>query len=514
MKNPVFADRKATWAFVLGCLAVTVGVVMHLPMFLMARDMGYMLVGMPMGGDMVGGMGLIIGGTLLAGWGLLPRKLQAAQQPAQAPGLAMPDDAPLGRPQLLLLLVLSLALVIDTMKPASLGFTVPGMAREYMAPARTVSLVPFFALIGTTVGSIVWGVLADLYGRKATILLSAVMFVGTSICGAMPSLAWNIGMCFMMGAAAGGMLPVTYALLAEMMPARHRGWSLVLVGGIGALGGYFVASGASALLLPHFGWRILWLLNLPTGLVLIFISRAIPESAKFLLAQGREAEARAVLARFGGKLAARADRPAPVAAPEPASRLQAPLIVLTLVGLCWGLANFGLLLWLPKALVDKGMPMELASRILAQSAFIALPTILGVAVLYGFWSTKSTLLLSIGTTVAGLAGIIAIDRVGTAGLIPAISLLLVGINALIAILLPYAAELFPLRIRARSTGVIAASTKGGGVLAQALFIAGMAPRIETLALAIASILAVSGLLVAAICIDTRKAPPVLQPSPQ
>ena len=36
-------------------------------------------------------------------------------------------------------------------------------------------------------------------------------------------------MCFMMGAAAGGMLPVTYALLAEMMPSKHRGWSLVLV---------------------------------------------------------------------------------------------------------------------------------------------------------------------------------------------------------------------------------------------------------------------------------------------
>ena len=76
------------------------------------------------------------------------------------------------------------------------------------------------------------------------------MFVGTSICGAMPSLAWNVGMCFMMGAAAGGMLPVTYALLAEMMPNRHRGWSLVLVGGLGAVGGYFAASGLSALLQP------------------------------------------------------------------------------------------------------------------------------------------------------------------------------------------------------------------------------------------------------------------------
>ena len=60
--------------------------------------------------------------------------------------------------------------------------------------------------------------------------LSTLLAVGTSICGAMPSLAWNVGMCFMMGVAAGGMLPVTYALLAEMMPSKHRGWSLVLAG--------------------------------------------------------------------------------------------------------------------------------------------------------------------------------------------------------------------------------------------------------------------------------------------
>ncbi|MDB5707547.1 MAG: transporter, partial [Sphingomonas bacterium] len=48
------------------------------------------------------------------------------------------------------------------------------------------------ALMGTVVGSMVWGVIADVYGRKASIMLTAVMFVGTSISGAMPSLAWNI----------------------------------------------------------------------------------------------------------------------------------------------------------------------------------------------------------------------------------------------------------------------------------------------------------------------------------
>ncbi len=107
-----------------------------------------------------------------------------------------------------------------------------------------MALLPFSALTGTVVGSFVWGALADIYGRRAAILLSSVMFIGTSICGAMPSFWWNVFMCFLMGAAAGGMLPVAYALLAEIMPTRHRGWCLVLVGGIGAVGGYLAASGS------------------------------------------------------------------------------------------------------------------------------------------------------------------------------------------------------------------------------------------------------------------------------
>src|SRR5919204_301957 len=86
-----------------------------------------------------------------------------------------------------LLCTLIVALTIDVMKPASLGFTIPGMIREYHVSAAEASLVPFFALVGTVVGSVVWGVLADLYGRKASILLAAVVFVGTAICGAMPS---------------------------------------------------------------------------------------------------------------------------------------------------------------------------------------------------------------------------------------------------------------------------------------------------------------------------------------
>src|SRR3546814_15582590 len=97
------------------------------------------------------------------------------------------------------------------------------MIAEYDVPRETVTLLPFFALVGPVFGSFLWGAVADAYGRKASILLSAVMFVATSICAAMPSLAWNVGMCFLLGAAPGGVPTPSSALLHSMLPIPPPG---------------------------------------------------------------------------------------------------------------------------------------------------------------------------------------------------------------------------------------------------------------------------------------------------
>ena len=483
------SDRRGLLAFILGVTAVTTGVLMHAPMFWMARHMHFELAGMPVGHDMILGMALIVGGVGLAAYGLLPRNVSGILSASQDIVVSPPEDAPLSKAHWTLMAVLVVALIIDIMKPASLGFTIPGMIDEYRVSKATASLLPFSALVGTVVGSIVWGVVADIYGRKASILLSAVMFVGTSICGAMPSLYWNIFMCFLMGAAAGGMLPVTYALLAEMMPSKHRGWSLVLVGGLGAVGGYFAASGFSALLQPVFGWRILWLLNLPTGLALVFLGALIPESAKFLLARGRREEARRVMERFGSQARSTRTAEAVALSKGPAVALTGraffgKLFALSLAALCYGLINFGLLLWLPADLVARGYSVELTSKLLAQSALIAFPTIFVAAYVYSRLSTKWSVVGSIALTLVGLAGVLALELRMIASPVLPVAMLIVGTNGLIAMLLPYAAESFPLRIRGRTTGTVAACTKAGGMLAQFLAILALVPPLDIVSIII------------------------------
>ena len=63
-----------------------------------------------------------------------------------------------------------------------------------------------------------------------------------------------------------------------------------------------------------------------------------------------------------------------------------------------------------------------------------------------------------------------------------IALLIVGINGIIAMLLPYAAESYPLQVRGRATGWVAACTKAGGLAAQLLSLLGLVPGLAWAAL--------------------------------
>ena len=507
-KASLFASWQKMLAFSAGSAMVATGVGLHVPMFLMGRYTHYRLVGMPMSMGMLIGMGLIILGVGAAAYHRMTDAL-----------IAPPEDAPLTKTHRIQIGLLAVALVIDVMKAATLGFITPGMRAEYGLSLSAGAEIAFVALTGTTVGSFVWGALADTYGRRAAILFAAVIFVGTSICGAMPSFAWNIFMCFMMGLAAGGMLPVANALLAEIMPTKQRGWCLVLLGGIGTIGGYFATSEASALLQPYFGWRIMWLIGFPTGLVLIAMSPVLPESARFLMEMGRVDEAREMLARYGAVITTKAD---PVSVEkrttqghthnyEPgAQRSLRPLlglgIALTLTALAWGFVNFGVLLWLPSSLIAGGRSVGLTSALIAKSTLISIPTVALTTYLYTVWSTKRVLIVAIGVTTLGLlASLLSNNRAlpFLSNPLVSVSLLIVGTGAVISILMPYSAESFPIRLRGRATGWMAGCSKFGGVMAQGLASLALVPAFALAAGAIAIPAVASLLLVAVFGHETR-----------
>lgn len=492
-----------TIAFWAGCVAVSVGVLLHMPMYLQSLSGGHHMSDMPIGADMILGMALIVFGVAAACFGALPERHRSLAEGHSRMRYEASDDTPLGRAHYLTLTVLVVGLVIDTMKPATLGFVLPGLSREYALDRSTAALLPFVALTGTTVGSFVWGWLADVYGRRVSIILSTIMFIATSVCGAMPWFSWNLLMCFLMGASAGGMMPVVYTLLAEIMPPRSRSWVLVLVGGTGLVGGYLAASFLASIFEPLLGWRALWLQGLPTGIALLLLAKFIPESPKFLAEQGKVAELKSLASKYGIvatplPLVAAAD----AGAPQSQKKIT---IALVTAALAWSFVNFGLLLWLPLDLQERGYSSALASGIIAKSALIALPTVAAAAWLYSQWSSKWTLVGAILLTSIALAGTLLIDEISSspAVVIGVVALLIIGSNAAIAVLLPYTAENYALGVRGRATGLVAGSSKVGGVAVQTLALAGAIPAFGVAALVLILPMTAAGILVGYAGRETR-----------
>ena len=487
-----------------GCLALSLGVALHLPMYVHSLSRGHHMAG-AFDAWMALGMVLIASGGVAAFIGALPESGLARRK--ATPGLSYepPDSMRLGSAHYLMLAILVAGLVIDVMKPATLGFVLPGLAAEYGIDRSTAALLPFVALTGTVVGSFLWGWFADIYGRRVSIVLATIVFIGTSVCGAMPAFPLNLLMCFMMGASAGGMLPVVYTLLTELMPARSRSWVIVLVGGLGAVGGWLAAGTGAALFEPIFGWRALWLQGFPTGLILLLLARYIPESPEFLLAQRRTDELAVLERRFGirpARLSPDAGAKSPPSLHHDHRRVTIALVV---AGLAWSFVNFGLLLWLPSDLQARGYSSGLANGIIASSALIALPTVAIAAFLYSRWSSKWTLVGALLLTALSLAATLLADLIsGSAGLMVAIvAALIIGSNAVLAVLLPYAAENYRLGVRGRGTGTVAAATKLGGAAVQGSALLGFVPVFGLAAVALIAPIAFAAVLVGIAGPETR-----------
>jgi len=480
-RSTTFGHPVAFWA---GLAAVIVGVTLHLPMYVQAKDMGYRLAGMPVDVGMIVGMALIVCGLVATIWGLIPADHVHTLASDVHVRVRALDEVPIRSSHVALMLVMAAAVTIDVMKPATLSFVLPGMTREYglrspLHPTGSIpaALLPLVGITGTVLGSFLWGWLGDRIGRRPSILMAAMTFIATSICGSMPSFALNMVMCFVMGLGVGGMLPIMFTIMAETIPARHRGWLLVLIGGDVA-GAYILTSWLAAALVPSLSWRILWLIGFPTGVFLILLSRWIPESPRFLLAHGRTGEAEMVMKRYGAVIVREPEREveAEAAAGSGIRQLLRPpflraTVVVVLLGLGVGLVSFGFQLWIPSNLQKLGFAEGAANRLLRNSAIIGFPLNFLVAWLYGFWSSKKTLILVTSLTALSLFGfVIAGNSVATNRfLLYALLIMPIwGISSVVAVLSAYSAEIFPTRLRSRGSGLAAGISKAAGVVIIAL----------------------------------------------
>lgn len=253
----------------------------------------------------------------------------------------------------------------------AMGYAAPSVAKEFGLGAGALSLVFSSGLFGMLVGSFVFGLVADRIGRRRVMLWCALIVgVATLLVAVLGSSVGALAVLrFLAGIGMGGAISTQIALAAEYTPARLRSTIIMLL--VGCLGlGSFLGGLAAAALIPTYGWRSIFVLGGVLPLVLAaWIMVSLPDTIRFLVAAGRQEEARRLLAKVAPE--SLGDTAAQLVLPEEPAR-RSPVATLftdrrglgtVLVWITYFmnlLAVYFLLSWMPVLFEQAGLTQQMA----------------------------------------------------------------------------------------------------------------------------------------------------------
>ena len=335
--------------------------------------------------------------------------------------------------------------------------------------------------LGMMVGSFLTGFLGDRYGRRFTYQANLAIFGIASIVAAFaPSMKALILLRFVMGAGLGAENVVGYATMTEFVPPQARGKWLGLIS-VFVVAGLPVTALLGTLIIPRFGWRIMFVLGGLGALVVWHLRKALPESPRWLESIGRNAEADRILQAIEqevsihhGPLKQPMSSPPSTQARGLSALLNPVLLPRMIVGtttlIVINTLIFGFITWLPTFFVQAGR--SIASS-LGYSLVMSLGAPLGSAIgasTADSWGRKPTIL---GASLLTIAIGSIYPFVNNPGMLMTVGFLLtIPIYVLVTLLFAiYIPELFPTEVRMRASGICNTFGRGATILTPFIVVA-------------------------------------------
>lgn len=170
-----------------------------------------------------------------------------------------------------------LGYMLDALDVLLYVFAVQTLREQFHWSASTAGLVSSATLITSAVGGIIAGMLADRFGRTRTLIYTILLYsIGSggsaTSTGIVSLLAWRA----VVGLGLGGAWSSGAVLVSESWPAQYRAKAIGLMQSGWALG-YMLAAATTALILPRYGWRVLFLVGVLPAFITILIQRKVKE---------------------------------------------------------------------------------------------------------------------------------------------------------------------------------------------------------------------------------------------
>jgi putative MFS transporter len=209
--------------------------------------------------------------------------------------LARLESTPFSRWHLRARLIVGSATFFDAFDALSLAFVLPVLVRLWMITPAQIGWLIAIGYLGQFVGALLFGALAERYGRIRSVAgATALMSVMSIACALAGNFATLLALRLVQGIGVGGEMPVAATYINELSKARGRGRFFLLYELIFPIG-LMTTGQIGALLVPTLGWQVMFLIGGIPGLLVTVLLLRLPESPRWLISKGRVAEADAVI---------------------------------------------------------------------------------------------------------------------------------------------------------------------------------------------------------------------------
>ena len=341
-----------------------------------------------------------------------------------------------------LIIGIGIAWLFDAMDVGMLSFVIAALHKEWQLSTVEMGWIGSVSSIGMAVGAILFGMMADRFGRKAILILTLLVFsIGSGISAFATGYGIFLVLRFIIGAGLGGELPVASTLVSESVPVEKRGRSVVLLESFWAAG-WLLAAIISYFVMPLWGWRVAIFATGLAGLYAFYFREGIHESRAF------KKVARPGLIKTLTTLW----RP-----PYVRSTLMLWIVWFMVV-----FSYYGMFLWLPSVMVLKGFSLINSFGYVLIMTLAQLPGYFVAAWLIEKWGRKTVLsLFLVGTagSALGFGMATSLPMLLTAGML--LSFFNLGAwGALYA----YSPEQYPTIVRSSGSGMAAGIGRIGGIV--------------------------------------------------
>ena len=239
------------------------------------------------------------------------------------------DRLPWSRFHWLVIIALGIAWVLDGLEVTIVGSLSGALTESPVLhlTAEQVGLAASAYLVGAVAGALFFGWLTDRLGRKKLFTLTVLVYLTSTIACGLSWDFWSFAFFRMLtGAGIGGEYAAVNATIQELIPARRRGFTDLVVNGSFWLGAAAGAIGALVVLNPavmpaEYGWRFAFIIGGVLGLVVLLLRRFLPESPRWLMTHGQPEEAVRVVTEIEQRVERETGRPLPPV-PHQALRLR------------------------------------------------------------------------------------------------------------------------------------------------------------------------------------------------